>query len=282
MIKEANELMIRGVKFADESFFTMDDYDYELTMDDCEEDEVWQDEDDLEFSGVPDDLWTDWPTNKTPPEPEAWVDRLADEVEVNRLMKMGVLQGLHDYEGKIGGKLTVKSVYDWRLKMRECTVDGCGVSKQQWMRRRRLVAREFNNSKRADAFSPATGCRATNLIPLLYLRRIEQLDGETGAYPVVLAALDVKDAFLQVPQEHIFKIRLNGQEFAVLKNLPGQRLGAKQWYWFFRKFATNAMQFEWCSERPCLARRDGNVFIMLMICFSAVMVISGRMSSCLP
>lgn len=82
MIQEANEKMIRAVKFADESFFA---YDHELTLDDNEEDEIWQNKDELQFSGAPGALWSDRPTNKPLLEPEAWTDRFADEVEVNRL-----------------------------------------------------------------------------------------------------------------------------------------------------------------------------------------------------
>lgn len=127
------------------------------------------------------------------------------------------------------------------------------------------MAKEFNNSKRLDTFSPATGCHTTNLVPLVYLQKTGQLDEsqmKDSSYSVTMAALDVKDAFLQVPQERIFRIKVGHQHFAVLKNLPGQRMGAKQWYWYFRQFATDTMQFEWSPEQPCLARRNGNIFML--------------------
>lgn len=84
------------------------------------------------------------------------------------------------------------------------------------------MAREFSNTKRTDTFSPAAGCPTTNLIPLIYLARLGQLgsdfhDQET--YGVTLAPLDVKDAFLQVPQERAFRSKLGQQHFAVLKKL---------------------------------------------------------------
>ena len=48
----------------------------------------------------------------------------------------------------------------------------------------------------------------------------------------MLACLDVKDAFLQVPQEKALKVNLRGE----LESLPGQRVGAKAWYDFFTKY----------------------------------------------
>lgn len=65
------------------------------------------------------------------------------------------------------------------------------------------MAREFDNCKRFDAFSPAMGCHTTNLVPLIHLHRLGQLQDdvdERSPYSVTLAALDVKDACLQVPQ----------------------------------------------------------------------------------
>jgi hypothetical protein len=71
--------------------------------------------------------------------------------------------------------------------------------------------------------------------------------------------LDIKDAFLQVPQEKLVEVSLYNQKYIIKRNLPGQRLGAKAWYWFFREYVTEALQFEWSVEQPCLARctKDG-------------------------
>ena len=78
-------------------------------------------------------------------------------------------------------------------------------------------------------------------------------------YEITLAALDIKDAFLQVPQENLVEVSLYNQKYIIKRNLPGQRLGAKAWYWFFRDYVTNALQCEWSVEQPCLAHctRDG-------------------------
>ena len=74
------------------------------------------------------------------------------------------------------------------------------------MRRSRFVAREFANTKRHDTYSPATGSHTNNLIPILYLQMLSQLEtsgSQDAIHQIVLASLDIKDAFLQVPQEKV-------------------------------------------------------------------------------
>jgi hypothetical protein len=61
-------------------------------------------------------------------------------------------------------------------------------------------------------------------------------DEGSNQYRVVLAALDIKDAFLQVPQEKLVMVSLYNQQYIIRRNIPGQRLGAKAWYWHFRKY----------------------------------------------
>lgn len=70
---------------------------------------------------------------------------MADQVETDRLLKMQVLERLDSFSGKTEATLTVKSVYDWRVKVREQIVNGQLVEEKKWMRRSRLVAREFSN-----------------------------------------------------------------------------------------------------------------------------------------
>ena len=58
-------------------------------------------------------------------------------------------------------------------------------------------------------------------------------------------------------------MKLHDVKYVVLKNLPGQRLGAKAWYWYFREYATEAMKFEWSLLiQPCLAKSGTNVFML--------------------
>ena len=63
----------------------------------------------------------------------------------------------------------------------------------------------------------------------------ETLETGDNAYVITLAALDIKDEFLQVPQEKLVEVSLYNQKYIIKRNLPGQRLGAKAWYWFFQR-----------------------------------------------
>ena len=118
----------------------------------------------------------------------------------------------------VEGSLTTRFVYDWRLKSyrsyevkSENQEDGSASvsSVKRWMRRSRFVAREFATTKRDDVYSPATGCHCSNIIPIIFLQTLRQLEmsGLQGEqYDVILAALDIKDAFLQAPQEHVVAV----------------------------------------------------------------------------
>ena len=105
----------------------------------------------------------------------------------------------------------------------------------RWMRRSRFVAREFANTRRDDTYSPAAGNHTNHLIQLA---QVENSGSSDERYQVVLCSLDIKDAFLQVPQENVVEVKLHDVKYVVLKKLPGQRLGAKAWHWYFREYAT--------------------------------------------
>ena len=53
---------------------------------------------------------------------------------------------------------------------------------------------------------------------------------EADSTEVTLGTVDVKDAFLMVDQPTPLRVQLSVGNHIVLKNLPGQRLGAKCWY----------------------------------------------------
>ena len=95
-----------------------------------------------------DDLWQ--PFSQFEPELSSErlqvIDDFADMVEIQRLFGMSVLCKHGDYTGKLGTQLSAKFVRTWRKKTRlQHDVDGHVVSSQQgWLRRSRLVAREYN------------------------------------------------------------------------------------------------------------------------------------------
>ena len=130
-----------------------------------QDEDYWADEDQLQLGDVPGDLWLDVPLDKVPPQPEQWVDRLADGVD--RLLAMGVLEKCDEFSQKASGTLTTRFVYDWRVKDHKS-------GKRMWMRRRRFVAREFAATKRQDTYSPATGTHTANMIPLIYLKMLQE------------------------------------------------------------------------------------------------------------
>eukprot|EP00435_Cladocopium_sp_Y103_P022455 s491_g5.t1 len=190
------EQFIRTVKFGEEVYHTLDSYADEPQMtekDDVEED-PWLGEEELHFAGVDERLWSDHPLTEQPPDPGDKVDRLADEVEISRLLEMKVLVASSDYTGDVKGRLTTKFVKDWRKKV---YVSLDGQSRERWMRRSRLVAREYANTKRDDTFSPATGAHTSNLLPVYFLDLQVQCKDLDESYQPVLASLDIKDAFLQ-------------------------------------------------------------------------------------
>ena len=77
-----------------------------------------------------------------------------------------------------------------------------------------------------------------------------------------MASIDVRDAFLQVEQTDPILVCLQNEPFVINGNLPGQRLGAKQWFLHLQKFLKERMDFEFSSVQPCMARNSqATIFI---------------------
>jgi len=76
------------------------------------------------------------------------------------------------------------------------------------------------------------------LLPVLYLAEIGELKEAAGRSEeeVMLGTMDIKDAFLQVPEEELRRLKMPGGDLIALKNLPGQRIGAKPWFDYFSAF----------------------------------------------
>ena len=112
------EERLSAVRIAYKEYFTMDDYSTDLNVDDdlCEDDEFWYGEDEVKLGDIPEALWSDAPTDVIPSHaPEAWIDDLADHVEIQRLCGMKVLVRADEYRGDVSGKLTTRFVRHWRL-----------------------------------------------------------------------------------------------------------------------------------------------------------------------
>ena len=249
--------MTRTVKIGEETFHTMDEYDNDLQLDDHDNVDAWMEDEkeDCTTTDIPPELWSDFPTDRCPPTPDESIDRIADRVELSRLCGMKVL-----VEGNVDGidarsnTLTSRFVYDWRLKEK---LMPDGTTAKCWLRRSRLVAREYSFlEKRSDTYAPATSTHILNLLPMMYLQSLANVadDNHHANEPLCLGTLDVKDVFLVADQPSPMLVTLLGQTYTVRKNLPGQCLGARSWYWYLRDFLSTEMDFKWCSEQPCLAR----------------------------
>ena len=184
------------------------------------------------------------------------LDRKAMVTEIDRLIAMQAVQrtalseiekeekteGEREEKESSGTKwLTTKFVFDWRFRERK------------WIRRARLVAREFKSQEhRTDTFSPATSASLVRLIPILGLQQ------EHSLY-----SIDVKDAFLQVPQRNRTAcefpkeyVELVGEDdpqcrndgFLLLRVLPGQRDAALLWS---DHFASTLQEQEFSRSVAC-------------------------------
>lgn len=63
-------------------------------------------------------------------------------------------------------------------------------------------------------------------------------------YSIIVAALDVRAMlFLQVEQNEPILVHLQGDPFIIKRNLPGQRMHAKQWYLHLKSCLSESLNF---------------------------------------
>ena len=175
----------------------------------------------------------------------AELDELAKEEELARLSNIPALIPMTADEAATSEAryLSTKFVCSWRYKFR----NGQGA----YLRRARFVAREFNwwEPDRV-VFAPATSQVITKLIPSLYMAH-----REAGW---VMLGLDVKDAYLTVPQAIETKVSANLQgverHFLLSRCLPGQRDGAQNWHQQFTDQLREQIAAEVCVESPTVIR----------------------------
>ena len=180
----------------------------------------------------------------------AKIDAYADSVELGRLTAMGVIQPQHEFSGELGSTLSAKMVRTWRKKQKKVLdSDGKVISEEYaWMRRSRLVAREFAWANiRDDVYSPASNSSIIKLLPCLALT--------DGFVPdCVCGVLDFTDAFLQVPQPVPRVVTLDGVRYVILRCLPGQRDASRLWYEFIVNKMKSKLGASVCAEQPCILK----------------------------
>ena len=141
------------------------------------------------------------------------LDDQATVKEITRLTKIEVVE-LINIEGQEDDEL-------------EEGEDSKAVSTERcWQRRSRLVAREYKTvEKRDDVFSPATSPALTKIIPTLCL-----------AFNWSIWSVDVKDAFLQVPQKVKVLCRIPSEAEAIVAKMIGVAIDSlKHFRWKLKR-----------------------------------------------
>ena len=91
----------------------------------------------------------------------------------------------------------------------------------------------FQGGRRGDVYTPASSSHLLRLLPCLYLEQLSSFEGamqDGSPESPPLGCIDFQDAFLQVPQEEPLRLRMGSSEYIVLKNVEGQRIGARAWF----------------------------------------------------
>ena len=178
----------------------------------------------------------------------ATLDKLADDVELQRLRSMEVLLPLDAGDDRDFVRLSARFVRTWREKKDS-------ADRRIWLTRSRFVAREFAwlIPDRADLYSPASSNVTTRLIPLTFL--------EMASKGWILCGIDVSDAFLTVSQTRPTTVTSvdalgNTQSHVLGKVLPGQRDGSV----LRHRDLTRFLEHEFCIKAfepyPALLRNE--------------------------
>ena len=188
------------------------------------------------------------------PEELLKLDLASDRHEVERLMQMGAIhhpkasEDLSSYS-----RLTTKVVRDWRKR-------------PTWVRRSRLVAREFKS------WSP---CTQDFFAPASSLAICHGLIAQAQALGLELTTLDVKDAYLNVPQKAPVVIEIDSRvfeegpsrmvPFVLERLLPGQRVAAGEWFGFITGILKEA-GLESFPKEPTLFRgaKEGDMTSLVL------------------
>ena len=255
------KLRIRAVTFGDQSYEVNDEGEFDLDQPDGWEVEtkLWSAKSETDYGftdeskAAPEEevaedddrLW--FPDNGKEPELDdailAELDQLADQVEVGRLLKKSVLRDATSSDDVSSMKsLTTKFVRTWRPKKRK--------GQLYWYRRSRLCAREFRwlDESKEGLFSPATSTDILRLVPAQWLTWSQTRPTEQYA----ILALDVKDAYLEVPQPTPVVSRVQGRDLIFVKMIPGQREGSQQWFAHFCEYLGEHFEVEECKECPAV------------------------------
>ena len=176
----------------------------------------------------------------------AALDKLAGDVELQRLRSMEVLLPLDAGDERDFVRFSTRFVRTWREK-------NDSADRRIWLRRSRFVAREFAwlTPDRSDLYSPASSNVTTRLIPLTFLEMVSK--------GWILCGIDVSDAFLTVSQTRLITVTSvdalgNTQSHVLGKVLPGQRDGSVLWHRDLTRFLEHEFGIKALEPYPALLR----------------------------
>ena len=170
---------------------------------------------------------------------------LIRKFDIDRLISMKVLEPISADQLKGHRKLSTRMVTTWRVKPHN------GVD--HFLRRARFVAREFRwmSSELDDAvFAPASSSILTRALPALLVAK------QSSSEAWYALSLDITDAYLTVEQKvpTVVCAYLAGKQkrFRLLRTLPGQRTGAKDWFDDFHAHLEGTIGIKPFTESPAL------------------------------
>ena len=186
------------------------------------------------------------------------LDRVAGLEEVEKLYKMGVIEPkMIDLDGVEPHQLVDTTIAkDRRYR------DG-------WKRRCRIVAREFRSGQQTDE---------ANFAPTSTFGAIRMLMVFSMVYNLSLTALDVKDAFLLVPQQELLYVLIpewivdlsdNKQHnvWELRRCLPGQRNAALRWHEYFSEKCIEAgmVAYPGCPTIMMLVNEQRRIYLNIHV-----------------
>ena len=183
------------------------------------------------------------------------MDQEAALEEIMRLRSMSVIENYFEADGS-ETILDTRQVHDWRFR------------NDAWRRRCRLVAREFRAGAQSteETFSPTSSKYVVNIFLTLAL-----------IYGLSILVVDIKDAFLCVPQRDLVIIEVpqwissvfpeeeHPRYWRLRRCLPGQRRAALHWNEFF-EVTVQDIGFESFEPMPTVFRHTSRrVFLTVHV-----------------
>ena len=188
------------------------------------------------------------------------LDAIAALEEIEKLNQMKVIEPLEMDPREIPSECLVDTTVakDWRYR-------------QGWKRRCRIVAREYRMNQNTDenTHSPTSAFAAVRILLILGM-----------IYDLAVTALDIKDAFLVVPQpedEPMFVLipewiqalqpECKHNIWRLRRCLPGQRSAAQHWFAFFTGLCKKAgmVSFPGCPTVLKLVDKDHHIYLTVHV-----------------